>query len=114
MIAAASSANAIDAPPISATLIPTAAASEVIASLRWCQASASTTELCIDAPSRDTNRNNPSFTATTPTNASSVNARGRSRGSVKWTADFATIPIAASSIRIATTADAKGSAFPWP
>ena len=74
--AAQSSADSQPGPPISATEMPTKAAAEVIASERWCQASAETTVLPTDSPSRRTRRNHSSLTMITPTSTTRVNARG--------------------------------------
>ena len=50
--AAQSSADSQPGPPISAMQMPTKAAAEVMASERWCQASAETAVLPTDSPSR--------------------------------------------------------------
>src|ERR1043166_2972511 len=65
--AAQSSADSQPGPPIRAIEIPTNAAAEVIASERWCQASAATAWLPSSWAPRNTRRNRVSLMATTTT-----------------------------------------------
>ena len=56
--------------------MPMKAAAEVIASLRWCQASALTAVLLTSSLTLSTRRKSTSFTTITPTSTMRVNGAG--------------------------------------
>ena len=103
-----------EAQAMSATLMPTPAATDVMASLRWCQASVFTAELSKTLPSSETNRNKPSFTTTTTTRTMRVNGLGDRCGSMISPNAVSVIHSAAPNNIAATMAEAIGSALPWP
>src|SRR5438477_302490 len=83
-------------------LMPTAAASDVIASLRWCQASAWTAELSTETASRRTNRKRPSLIATATRSTTRVNGAGAVWGTAISRTAWITIHPAASNSMLAT------------
>ena len=88
---------------------------DMMASLRWCQASVFTAELSPALPSRETNRNKPSFTTTTTTSTDqSLNGLGDRCGCMISPNAVRTIHSAAPSNIAATMPEAIGSALPWP
>ena len=112
--AAQSSAGSQPLPPMSAMLMPTNAASDVIASDRWCHASAVSATLADFSPAAATRRNNNSLMTTTPTSTTRVNGAGAWCGiRISRTASME-IPAAAASKKIATIAADNASALPYP
>ena len=74
--AAQSSADSQPGPPQSAIEMPTNAAADVTASLRWCQASARTAVLPMSMPTARTRRARSHFVAITATITTSVHGAG--------------------------------------
>jgi len=108
--AAQSSADSQPGPPQSAIEMPTNAAADVTASLRWCHASALTAVLPMSIPIARTRRARIHFVAITATSTTSVHAAGVRCGvRISEIASIA-MPTAAASSMTDTTAAASGSA----
>ncbi len=95
-----------------ATVMPIAAAAEVMASERWCQASARTAPLCTSEPTASTDRKRVSLTTTTPSSTSRVNGSGRWCGVRISRIDSIVITTEATISMSPTAAAAIGSALP--
>ena len=94
--------------------MPMNAAPDVIASLRWCQASVLTAVLPAASPARATNRNSISLATTTTTSTISVNGAGAWWG-VRISRTLSTaIRMAAPISTSDTTHATSGSALPCP
>ena len=92
--------------------MPTNAAAEVMASLRWCQASAWTAVLPTSCPTRCTRRKSVSFTSTTATSTTSVKGAGPWCGVTISRTAWIPTPTAAPMSSSPTTDAASASALP--
>ena len=110
--AAQSSAASQPGPRITAIEIPTNAAADVSASLKWCWASVRTAVLPISEPTVPTRRDNSTLIAITTTSTSSVHHAGAWCGVLISRMASIAIPIAAPSSMSATAAPASASALP--
>ena len=113
--AAQASARSQPGPPICATRMPTSAATDVMASERWCQASARTALLPISSPSAATRRNMTSLTTMTTTSTPSPTTEG-----IRWLGERISCTLstarksAAPLSAVETISALMGSALPWP